>query len=60
LRNNSDSALLTELADHSGQSNECLIELVQIVQASELSSPANALSNDLVIFANQVLDSTCS
>jgi len=39
-----------------GQSNECWTEFLQIVQASELSSWANTLDNDLITFIKQVLD----
>ena len=39
-----------------GQADERWQEFLQIVQASELSSLANTLDNDLVIFIKQVLD----
>jgi len=39
-----------------GQSDERWTEFLQIVQASELSSLANTLDNDLVTFIKQVLD----
>jgi hypothetical protein len=39
-----------------GKSNERWTEFLQVVQASELSSLANKLDNDLVTFIKQVLD----
>ena len=39
-----------------GRVDERWQELLQIVQASELSSWANTLDNDLVAFIRQVLD----
>ena len=39
-----------------GRADECWQEFLQIIQASELSSLANTLDNDLVAFIRQVLD----
>ena len=39
-----------------GRTDERWLEFLQIVQASELSSLANTLDNDLVTFIKQVLD----
>ena len=39
-----------------GRTDERWLEFLQIVQASELSSLANTLDNDLVAFIKQVLD----
>jgi hypothetical protein len=38
-----------------GRTDQRWLEFLQIVQANELSSLANALDNDLVVFIRQVL-----
>jgi len=56
LNSYSERALLAELAARAGRTDERWLEFLQIVQASELSSLANTLDNDLVAFIKQVLD----